>query len=234
MENEGLRIRFKRKHLLTIILNLIVINRGKQRVARSRESNNFANNLDQQKTRNEDISTDTRQTFANDSNIYLVEQAKKHCHRNGKLEFLIKWLGYSNCQNTWEPEDHLSPALVQEYFQQPPLKKPTPTNAVSMTKILTKEPSVSWRCYIPLPLVLLSLFILWSSLPKALFASVPALNLGPLYDCSPPWHLGMFEFLSLKNCSHDILQQEATTSTFWENSFGILPSLPPCQSIIAR
>ena len=50
-----------------------VINRGKQRVARSRESNNSANNLDQQKTRNEDISIDTRQTLSNDSNIYLVE-----------------------------------------------------------------------------------------------------------------------------------------------------------------
>ena len=35
------------------------------------------------------------------------------------------------------------PCHFQEYFQQPPLKKPTPTNAVSMTKILTKEPSVS-------------------------------------------------------------------------------------------
>ena len=121
-----------------------------------------------------------------------MEQAKKHCHRNGKLEFLIKRLGYSNCQNTWEPEDDLYPVIVQGYFQQPPLKKPTPTNAVSMTKILTKEPSVSWRCYIPLPLVLLSFFMLWSSLPKALFASVPTLNLGPLYDCRPPmtsWHI---------------------------------------------
>ena len=41
---------------------------------------------------------------------------EKHCHRNGKLEFLIKWLGYSNRQNTWDSEDYLSPALVQEYF----------------------------------------------------------------------------------------------------------------------
>ena len=32
-----------------------VINRGKQSVVCSRETNNFAKNLDQQKTRNEDI-----------------------------------------------------------------------------------------------------------------------------------------------------------------------------------
>ena len=69
---------------------------------------------------------------------------KKHRHRNGKLEFPIKWLGYSNCQNTWELEGHLSPALVQEYFQQFPLEKPALINAVFMTKILTKEPSITY------------------------------------------------------------------------------------------
>ena len=110
-----------------------VINRGKQNVARSRETNNFANNLDQQKTRNKNISTDPRQTLANDSNIYLVEQVKKHLHRNEKPEFLIKSLDYLNRQIKWNPEDHLPPALVQEYFQQSPLEKPPPTNAVFPT-----------------------------------------------------------------------------------------------------
>ena len=138
---------------------------------------------------------------------------RKHRYQNGKLEFLIKWLGYPNRQNTWEPEDHLSPALVQEYFQQSPLEKPTPTNAVLMTKILTKEASIM-RYYIPRPLVLICLFILRSSLTKAQPASVPALNLGPFYDCSQPRHLGIFGFPSLKNCSHNMLQQEATVSTF--------------------
>ena len=98
-----------------------MINRGKQSVARSRETHNFDNNLDQQKARNNDIPNDNRSTLANDSNIYLVEQVKKHRHRNGKLEFLIKWLGFSNRHNTWDLESHLSPALVQEYFQESPL-----------------------------------------------------------------------------------------------------------------
>ena len=139
---------------------------------------------------------------------------KKHRHRNGKLEFPIKWLGYSNCQNTWELEGHLSPALVQEYFQQFPLEKPALINAVFMTKILTKEPSITWRCYILRLLALLCLFILWSPLTKAQLASEPALNLGLLYDCSQPSHLGIFGFPSLKNCFHNMLQQEATVSTF--------------------
>ena len=95
-----------------------VINYGKPSVARSRETHNFDNNLNQQKTRNNNIPTDNRPTLANDSNIYLVKQVKKHRRRNGKLEFLIKWLDFSNRHNTWDPESHLSPAFVQEYFQE--------------------------------------------------------------------------------------------------------------------
>ena len=111
-----------------------VTNHEKQRANASVEKetpvNNFANNLDQQETRNRNTSLDTRQTLANSSNIYHAEQMKKHRHRIEKLEFLIKWLGYFNHPNTWKPEDHLAPVLVQECFQQSPLENPTPTNAV--------------------------------------------------------------------------------------------------------
>ena len=57
-----------------------VINRSTRCVARSSETNSFANSLDQQETRNENISPDTRQTLANGSNIYLLAQMKKHRH----------------------------------------------------------------------------------------------------------------------------------------------------------
>ena len=139
---------------------------------------------------------------------------KKHRHRNRKLEFLIKWFGYSNRQNTWEPEDHLSPALVQEYFQQSLLEKPTQTNKVFMTKILTKGTLITWKCHIPCTPVLLCLFVLRSSVTKTQPGTVLILNLGPLYDCSQPQYLGIIGFLSLTNCSHSVLQQEATVSTF--------------------
>ena len=89
-----------------------------------------------------------------------------------------------------------------------------PTNAVFMTRILTKEPSFTWRSCIPRPLALLCMFILWSSLLTAQPASPLALDLGPLYDCSQPRRLGVFGFPSLKNCSHTILQQEVIVSTF--------------------
>ena len=78
-----------------------------------------------------------------------------------------------------------------------------PTNAVFMTRILTKEPSFTWRSCIPRPLALLCMFILWSSLLTAQPASPLALDLGPLYDCSQPRRLGVFG-----------LQQEVIVSTF--------------------
>ena len=95
-----------------------VITRVKQTVACSGEINNFVSNHDQKKKIiNHNLPTNACQTPATDNNIYLAEQVKNHHHRNGKLEFLINWLGYLNRHNTWEPENHLSPTLVQEYFQ---------------------------------------------------------------------------------------------------------------------
>ena len=122
--------------------------------------------------------------------------------------------GYSNHHNTWEPENRLPPALGQEYFQESSLEKSMPTNPVFITRILPKEPSFSWRFYIPHPLTLLCIFILWSSFVTAQSASPLTLDLVPLYDCSQPQSLGIFGFPSLKNCSHTMLQQEATVSTF--------------------
>ena len=71
---------FSSDHTLQNCVN----NCGKQSVAGSREGNDYPNNHDQQKA------TSTPQTLADDSDIHLVEQVKKHRHQNKKLEFLIK------------------------------------------------------------------------------------------------------------------------------------------------
>ena len=192
-----------------------MLNCGKQRAARPREESDFTSNRDWQKARTTYISNNTSQTFTNNNDIYLMEQVKKHRHRNGKLEFLIKWLGYSNCQKHIGARRPL--ALAQEYFQQSSLKKPIPTNKVFMTKILTKGAPITWRCHIPLTLVLVCILALWFSLTKSQPGTVPILNLESLYGCRQPQLLRMFEFSSLKNCSHSMLQQKATTKTFcWE------------------
>ena len=210
----------------TPVNNHSVINRGKQSVARSMETNYFSTNLDQQKITHTDIPTDNNPTPANDSNIYLMQQVKKHRHRNEKLEFLIKWLDFLKRYNTWEPENHFPPALVQEYFQKSKLEQSIPTNAVCMTKILKKETWITYRCYIPRPLVLICLLALRSLFAKAQPTSITALHLGPLYDCSQLPHLEIIAFSSLANCSHNIYSKTSPYRHSESKSFDILPLQP--------
>ena len=37
--------------------------------------------------------------------------AKRKCY--GKMQYLVKWLGYPNSENTWEPEENLSNASIK-------------------------------------------------------------------------------------------------------------------------
>ena len=53
--------------------------------------------------------------------IYQVEKIVRHRFRNGKPQFLIKWAGYPDSFNTWEPlENILDPGLLKRYFQDHP------------------------------------------------------------------------------------------------------------------
>ena len=47
---------------------------------------------------------------------YEVERVIKKRVRPGKVEYLVKWLGYENCDNTWEPVTNLyCPKLIQKF-----------------------------------------------------------------------------------------------------------------------
>ncbi|KAK8860305.1 Chromobox protein 5 [Tritrichomonas musculus] len=47
---------------------------------------------------------------------YIVEKICDHQIRKNKMYYLIKWKGYSESENTWEPENYLNcKELLNEY-----------------------------------------------------------------------------------------------------------------------
>lgn len=53
---------------------------------------------------------------ATEEEEYEVEKVVDKRIHKGKVEYLLKWKGYSSDDNTWEPKDSLEcPELLQEY-----------------------------------------------------------------------------------------------------------------------
>jgi hypothetical protein len=60
----------------------------------------------------------------NDEKQYKVEAIRSHrCHRKKKqLQYLVKWKGYPESDNTWEPANHIqAPRLLKQYERRQPL-----------------------------------------------------------------------------------------------------------------
>ena len=58
---------------------------------------------------------------------YEVEAIIKHRHhgRNQALQYLLKWKGYPDADNTWEPADQVyAPLLIKQYQKKHPIIKP--------------------------------------------------------------------------------------------------------------
>jgi hypothetical protein len=66
---------------------------------------------------------------------YEVEEILDSKRVRGKLVYLVKWVGYSHEENTWEPVEHLSrPDASRANFHRKHPDKPSPTNQGLVTK----------------------------------------------------------------------------------------------------
>ena len=76
---------------------------------------------DQEKTKNQLPNTkeSTPEAIVIDNEtVFSAEKNLKHRKRNGKVEYLVRWLSFPKNQSTWEPEHHiLDRRLVDNYLQ---------------------------------------------------------------------------------------------------------------------
>src|SRR6266851_4797127 len=80
---------------------------------------------------------------------YEVEAIRSHRHqgRGKQLQYLVKWLGYPESDNTWEPAGHLqTPVLLKEYHRQNPVER------IKGATTLDKKHPPSWQPPLPIRL----------------------------------------------------------------------------------
>ena len=57
-----------------------------------------------------------------DHEYFEVEDIQDSCRTRNRLEYLIKWKGYPDSDNFWEPSSHIAHGLIKEFHCRNPTK----------------------------------------------------------------------------------------------------------------
>ena len=65
-----------------------------------------------------EVSDDSRESSSEavqNNDYYVVEKILQIKEANNDKEFLIRWVGYPETEETWEPEDNI-PGVIRKYY----------------------------------------------------------------------------------------------------------------------
>nr|CAH0103195.1 unnamed protein product [Daphnia galeata] len=71
---------------------------------------------------------------------YVVEKVVDKRKRKGTVQYLLKWKGYDDRENTWEEEQNMNcPDLIAEFENQPKKKKKDKEEEYSVEKVMDRR-----------------------------------------------------------------------------------------------